>query len=188
LEHPLKETYLGNWNPAGIRSCYYEGKRGAETLFFDYHRQYGVDIRVVRIFNTYGPWMAKDDGRVVSNFIVQALNGEDLTVYGDGSQTRSLCYVDDTVEALVRMMEQTDCIGPVNIGNPDERTVGELAEAVIRMTGSSSRIAYRDLPKDDPEKRRPDITLAKKYLGWKPTVPFEEGIGKTVEYFRTIGR
>ncbi len=188
LEHPQKETYLGNVNPAGIRSCYDEGKRGAETLFFDYHRQYGVDIRVVRIFNTYGPWMAKDDGRVVSNFIVQALNGEDLTVYGDGSQTRSLCYVDDTVEALVRMMEQTDCIGPVNIGNPDERTVGELAEAVIRMTGSSSRIAYRDLPKDDPEKRRPDITLAKKYLGWKPTVPFEEGIGKTVEYFRTIGR
>lgn len=188
LEHPQKETYLGNVNPAGIRSCYDEGKRGAETLFFDYHRQYGVDIRVVRIFNTYGPWMAKDDGRVVSNFIVQALNGEDLTVYGDGSQTRSLCYVDDTVEALVRMMEQTDYIGPVNIGNPDERTVGELAEAVIRMTGSSSRIAYRDLPKDDPEKRRPDITLAKKYLGWKPTVPFEEGIGKTVEYFRTIGR
>ena len=188
LEHPQKETYLGNVNPAGIRSCYDEGKRGAETLFFDYHRQYGVDIRVVRIFNTYGPWMAKDDGRVVSNFIVQALNSEDLTVYGDGSQTRSLCYVDDTVEALVRMMEQTDYIGPVNIGNPDERTVGELAEAVIRMTGSSSRIAYRDLPKDDPEKRRPDITLAKKYLGWKPTVPFEEGIGKTVEYFRTIGR
>ena len=188
LEHPQKETYLGNVNPAGIRSCYDEGKRGAETLFFDYHRQYGVDIRVVRIFNTYGPWMAKDDGRVVSNFIVQALNGEDLTVYGDGSQTRSLCYVDDTVEALVRMMEQTDYIGPVNIGNPDERTVGELAEAVIRMTGSSSRIAHRDLPKDDPEKRRPDITLAKKYLGWKPTVPFEEGIGKTVEYFRTIGR
>lgn len=187
-EHPQKETYRGNVNPTGIRSCYDEGKRGAETLFFDYHRQYGVDIRVVRIFNTYGPWMAKDDGRVVSNFIVQALNGEDLTVYGDGSQTRSLCYVDDTVEALVRMMEQTETLGPVNVGNPDERTVGELAEAVIRMTGSASKITYCDLPKDDPEKRRPDITLAKQYLGWEPTVPFEEGIGKTVAYFRTVAR
>ena len=155
----------------------------SETLFFDYHRQYGVDIRVVRIFNTYGPYMAENDGRVVSNFIVQALRGEDITIYGDGSQTRSFCYVDDTVEALMRMMEG-DYIGPVNIGNPDERTVKELAEKIVEMTSSSSKIVYKGLPSDDPVRRKPDISLAKEKLHWQPVVPLETGLRNTIEYFK----
>ena len=183
LTHPQKESYWGNVNTIGLRSCYDEGKRMSETLFFDYHRQYGVDIRVVRIFNTYGPYMAENDGRVVSNFIVQALRGEDITIYGDGSQTRSFCYVDDTVEALMRMMEG-DYIGPVNIGNPDERTVKELAEKIVEMTSSSSKIVYKGLPSDDPVRRKPDISLAKEKLHWQPVVPLETGLRNTIEYFK----
>lgn len=186
LVHPQKESYWGNVNPIGVRSCYDEGKRGAETLFFDYHRQYGTDIRVVRIFNTYGPYMAENDGRVVSNFIVQALRGEDITVYGDGNQTRSFCYVEDTVEALIRMIEQSETIGPVNIGNPDERSVSELADLVINMTRSKSRVVFLSRPDDDPGKRRPDISLAKYRLEWKPVVPIEEGLKHTIDYFRSI--
>ena len=185
LVHPQKESYWGNVNTTGLRSCYDEGKRMSETLFFDYHRQYDVDIRVVRIFNTYGPYMAVNDGRVVSNFIVEALQGKDITIYGDGSQTRSFCYVDDTVEGLLRMMEQ-DHIGPVNIGNPDERTVRELAEMIIRLTGSSSKIVYRGLPSDDPIRRKPDIALAKEKLSWQPRTPLEDGLQKTIAYFRNI--
>ena len=184
LEHPQKESYWGNVNPIGKRSCYDEGKRGAETVCFDYHRQRGVDIRVVRIFNTYGPAMAADDGRVVSNFIVEALRGNDLTVYGKGTQTRSFCYVSDTVEALIRMMEQESTTGPVNIGNPDERTISDLADMVIEKTGSRSRIVYCDLPEDDPVKRKPDITSAEKYLGWRPVVSVDEGLSDTIAYFR----
>ncbi|MBR3167131.1 MAG: SDR family oxidoreductase [Erysipelotrichaceae bacterium] len=183
LTHPQKESYWGNVNTIGLRSCYDEGKRMSETLFFDYHRQYGVDIRVVRIFNTYGPYMAENDGRVVSNFIVQALRGDDITIYGDGSQTRSFCYVDDTVEALMRMMEG-DYIGPVNIGNPDERTVKELAEKIVEMTSSSSKIVYKGLPSDDPVRRKPDISLAKEKLHWQPVVPLETGLRNTIEYFK----
>jgi UDP-glucuronate decarboxylase len=182
--HPQSESYWGNVNTIGRRSCYDEGKRCAETLFFDYHRENGVDIRVARIFNTYGPRMLADDGRVVSNFIVQALKGEDLTVYGDGTQTRSFCYVDDLVEGFVRLMKQEETVGPVNIGNPGEFTMLELAELVLKKVGGKSKITHLPLPADDPKQRRPDITLAKKALGWEPTVPLEEGLNRTIEYFR----
>ncbi len=182
--HPQPESYWGNVNPIGRRSCYDEGKRCAETLFFDYHRENKVDIRVVRIFNTYGPRMHPNDGRVVSNFIVQALRGEDVTVYGDGSQTRSFCYVDDLIEGFVRLMEQTETVGPINIGNPGEFTMLQLAELVLRKVGGKSKIIHRELPADDPKQRRPDISLAKKYLGWEPKVPLEEGIERTIAYFR----
>jgi UDP-glucuronate decarboxylase len=185
-EHPQKETYRGNVNPIGIRACYDEGKRVAETLFFDYHRHNKIDIRVVRIFNTYGPRMAMDDGRVVSNFIVQALKGEDITVYGDGSQTRSFCYVSDMIEGLYKMMNQEECIGPVNLGNPDEFTIIELAKKIIEMANSNSNIVFKDLPEDDPTRRKPDISLAKKKLGWEPKVKLDEGIGKTISYFNGI--
>jgi len=185
--HPQKESYWGHVNPNGVRSCYDEGKRCAETLFFDYHRQNKVDIRVVRIFNTYGPNMDPYDGRVVSNFIVQALQNKDLTIYGDGSQTRSFQYIDDFVEVLVRMMNNKQgFLGPVNTGNPREFTVKELAEKVLEMLPESkSKIVYKELPKDDPKKRKPDITLAKKELGWEPKVQLDEGLVKTIEYFRT---
>jgi UDP-glucuronate decarboxylase len=182
--HPQPESYWGNVNPIGRRSCYDEGKRCAETLFFDYHRENGVDIRVVRIFNTYGPRMNPDDGRVVSNFIVQALRGEDITVYGDGSQTRSFCYVDDLIEGFLRLMNQTETVGPINIGNPGEFTMLQLAEVVLKQVGGKSKIVHKDLPADDPRQRQPDITLAKKYLKWEPKVPLEQGIEKTIEYFR----
>ena len=183
--HPQPESYWGNVNPIGKRSCYDEGKRCAETLFFDYHRENGVDIRVVRIFNTYGPRMNPDDGRVVSNFIVQALRGEDITVYGDGSQTRSFCYVDDLIEGFVRLMEQTATVGPVNIGNPGEFTMLELAELVLKKVGGKSKIVHRDLPADDPKQRQPDISLARKFLDWEPKVSLAEGIEQTIAYFRT---
>jgi UDP-glucuronate decarboxylase len=182
--HPQRESYWGNVNPIGRRSCYDEGKRCAETLFFDYHRENGVDIRVVRIFNTYGPRMNPDDGRVVSNFIVQSLRGEDITVYGDGSQTRSFCYVDDLIEGFLRLMEQEKTVGPVNIGNPGEFTMLELAELVLKKVGGKSKIVHQDLPADDPRQRQPDISLAKKYLEWQPTVRLEQGIEKTIDYFR----
>ena len=182
--HPQREDYWGNVNPVGVRSCYDEGKRVAETLFFDYHRMNSVDIRVMRIFNTYGPRMRPDDGRVVSNFIIQALRGEDITLFGDGSQTRSFCYVDDLIEGMVRLMHCEDCTGPVNIGNPGEFTIRELAEKVIAITGSSSKLVHRPLPSDDPRQRQPDITLAREMLGWQPEVKLEDGLVKTVEYFR----
>lgn len=182
--HPQPETYWGNVNPIGRRSCYDEGKRCAETLFFDYHRENGVDIRVIRIFNTYGPRMNPDDGRVVSNFIVQALRGQDITVYGDGSQTRSFCYVDDLIEGFLRMMEQTETTGPVNLGNPGEFTMLQLAELVLKKVGGKSKIINAPLPADDPKQRRPDITLARKYLDWEPTIPLDEGIDRTIAYFR----
>ena len=182
--HPQDESYWGNVNPIGRRSCYDEGKRCAETLFFDYHRENGVDIRVVRIFNTYGPRMLADDGRVVSNFIVQALKGENLTVYGDGSQTRSFCYVDDLIEGFVRLMNQDKTVGPVNIGNPGEFTMLELAELVLKKVGGKSTITNLPLPADDPKQRRPDISLAKEMLGWEPKIPLEEGLNRTIEYFR----
>jgi UDP-glucuronate decarboxylase len=182
--HPQREDYWGHVNPIGVRSCYDEGKRVAETLFFDYHRQNKVDIRVMRIFNTYGPRMHPNDGRVVSNFIVQALRGETLTLYGKGRQTRSFCYVDDLIDGMVRFMNQDRIIGPVNIGNPDEFTIKELAEQVIRLTGSKSGIAYRPLPSDDPRQRCPDIRLARAKLGWKPTVKLAEGLTKTIDYFK----
>lgn len=184
--HPQVEAYRGSVNPIGIRACYDEGKRVAETLFFDYHRQNGVDIRVVRIFNTYGPRMNAEDGRVVSNFIVQALRGEDITVYGDGSQTRSFCYVDDLVEGFLRMMAKEDFTGPVNLGNPGEFTILELAEQVIQKIGSRSRIVHRPLPQDDPLQRRPDISLAESELGWRPTIPLSEGLDRTISYFRAV--
>ena len=184
--HPQTEDYWGNVNPIGIRSCYDEGKRVAETLFMDYHRQNNVDIRIVRIFNTYGPRMLPNDGRVVSNFIVQALNGEDLTIYGDGSQTRSFCYVDDLIEGFVRMMNQDKIIGPVNIGNPGEFTMLELAKEVLDLTGSKSKIVYKPLPGDDPKMRRPDITLAKEALDWEPTIPLRKGLEKTIVYFDNL--
>ena len=181
--HPQTEDYWGNVNPIGIRSCYDEGKRVAETLFMDYHRQNNVDIRIVRIFNTYGPRMLMNDGRVVSNFIVQALKGEDITIYGDGSQTRSFCYVDDLIEGFVRMMNQDKIIGPVNIGNPGEFTMLELAKEVLELTGSKSKIVYKPLPGDDPKMRRPNIDLAKSALGWEPTIPLRQGLEKTIVYF-----
>ncbi|HEY6839377.1 MAG TPA: UDP-glucuronic acid decarboxylase family protein [Geobacteraceae bacterium] len=186
LTHPQQESYWGNVNPIGIRSCYDEGKRVAETLMMDYHRQNGVDVRIVRIFNTYGPRMAENDGRVVSNFIVQALRGEDLTVYGEGKQTRSFCYVDDLVEGMVRMMDCPDFTGPVNLGNPCETTILEFAERIIALTGSSSRIVFRPLPADDPQQRQPDIGLAQQRLGWNPQVDVETGLGKTIDYFATL--
>ena len=184
--HPQTEDYWGNVDPIGIRSCYDEGKRVAETLFMDYHRQNNVDIRIVRIFNTYGPRMLPNDGRVVSNFIVQALNGEDLTIYGDGNQTRSFCYVDDLIEGFVRMMNQDKIIGPVNIGNPGEFTMLELAKEVLELTGSKSKIVYKPLPGDDPKMRRPDITLAKEALDWEPTIPLRKGLEKTIVYFDNL--
>ncbi|MDR2675884.1 MAG: SDR family oxidoreductase [Opitutaceae bacterium] len=183
--HPQPEGYWGNVNPIGRRSCYDEGKRCAETLFFDYHRENKVDIRVIRIFNTYGPRMLPDDGRVVSNFIVQALRGDDLTIYGDGSQTRSFCYVDDLIEGMVRFMNQPGIAGPLNCGNPDEFTMLGLAEAVLRQAGGRSRIVHHPLPADDPKQRRPDISLAKKVLGWEPKIPLEEGLKRAIAYFRT---
>lgn len=184
--HPQPESYWGNVNPIGIRSCYDEGKRVAETLFFDYHRQNGVDIRIVRIFNTYGPRMNPDDGRVVSNFIVQALRGEDITIYGDGTQTRSFCYVDDLIEGFVRLMNQDEVTGPINIGNPNEFTMLELAEKVLEKVGGKSKLTFHALPGDDPQQRQPDITLAQKHLDWKPTVELNEGLEKTIEYFRSL--
>ena len=185
--HPQPESYWGHVNPDGIRSCYDEGKRMAETFFFDYHRKENVDIKVVRIFNTYGPRMNPSDGRVVSNFIVQALKNEDITIYGDGSQTRSFQYVDDLIEGMVRMMNSREGFtGPVNIGNPGEFTMLELAQKIIEHTGSSSKIVYMPLPQDDPTQRRPVIELAKKELDWAPVVPLDEGLDKTIEYFRTV--
>lgn len=184
--HPQPESYWGNVNPIGKRSCYDEGKRCAETLFFDYHRENGVDIRVVRIFNTYGPRMHPNDGRVVSNFIVQALKGEDITIYGDGMQTRSFCYVDDLIEGFLRLMEQTATVGPINIGNPGEFTMLQLAEVTLKLVGGSSKIVHHPLPSDDPKQRCPDITLAQKYLNnWTPSVPLEEGLARTIAYFKT---
>ena len=183
--HPQPESYWGSVNPIGIRSCYDEGKRCAETLFFDYHRQNGVDIRIVRIFNTYGPRMSPQDGRVVSNFIVQALRGEDITIFGDGSQTRSFCYYSDLIDGFVRLMEQDKLEGPVNIGNPGEFTMLELAEKVIHLTGTQSRIVYEALPEDDPKQRQPDIELAKTELGWEPRVSLDEGLVETIDYFRS---
>lgn len=182
--HPQKEEYWGNVNPIGIRSCYDEGKRVAETLMMDYHRQNGVDVRIVRIFNTYGPRMALNDGRVVSNFIIQALKGEEITVYGDGSQTRSFCYVDDLVNGLIAMMDRDGFTGPVNLGNPAETTILEFAERIISLTGSGSRIVFKELPADDPKQRQPDISLAGEMLGWRPQIPVEEGLKKTIDYFR----
>jgi UDP-glucuronate decarboxylase len=182
--HPQREDYWGNVNPIGPRSCYDEGKRCAETLFFDYHRQHGLDIKVARIFNTYGPRMHPNDGRVVSNFIVQALRGEPITIYGDGRQTRSFCFVDDLIDAFVRFMDTPpDFPGPVNLGNPHEFTIRELAEKVIELTGSRSQLVNRPLPQDDPMQRRPDITLARERLGWTPQVPLEDGLRKTIAYF-----
>ena len=184
--HPQTEQYRGNVNPIGPRACYDEGKRCAETLFFDYYRQSKVDIRVIRIFNTYGPRMFQADGRVVSNFIVQALKGEDITVYGNGKQTRSFCYVDDLIDAMILMMNQDGFIGPVNMGNPTEFTVLELAKKVIDLTGSKSKIVYKDLPVDDPLKRRPNISLAKEVLGWEPRVPIDKGLKETIAYFKDL--
>ena len=184
--HPQSEDYWGHVNPIGIRSCYDEGKRVAETLFFDYHRQNNVDIRIVRIFNTYGPRMRPDDGRVVSNFIVQALRGQNLTIYGDGSQTRSFCFVDDLIEGFVRLMESDGVTGPINIGNPGEFTMLQLAELVVKKIGGSSKITYHPLPADDPKQRCPDITLAKKHLGWEPKISLDEGLDRTIAYFKTV--
>lgn len=185
--HPQTEDYRGSVNTIGIRACYDEGKRCAETLFFDYYRQHNVDIKVMRIFNTYGPRMNPDDGRVVSNFIVQALKGEDITMFGDGMQTRSFCYVDDLVDGMIRLMSSRDGFtGPVNIGNPSEFTMIELAEKVIELTGSSSKIVFLPLPQDDPLQRQPDITLAKKELDWEPHIVLEEGLKKTIAYFKSV--
>ena len=186
-EHPQSEDYWGHVNPIGPRSCYDEGKRCAETLFFDYRRQHNLPIKVARIFNTYGPRMHPDDGRVVSNFIVQALKGESLTIYGDGSQTRSFCYVDDLVTGLIRLMRtEDDCTGPVNLGNPDEFQIRQLAERVLALVGSRSNIIYKELPQDDPQQRRPDITLAKARLNWQPSIALDDGLIRTVEYFRAL--
>ncbi len=183
--HPQREDYWGHVNPIGIRSCYDEGKRCAETLFFDYHRQHSLEIKVVRIFNTYGPRMHPNDGRVVSNFIVQALRGEDITIYGDGLQTRSFCYVDDLIEGFIRMMAtSSDVTGPINIGNPVEFTIKELAETVLRMVGGKSKLIFNPLPQDDPKQRKPSITQAQKTLGWEPEVRLEKGLEKTISYFR----
>lgn len=182
--HPQTEDYWGHVNPIGLRSCYDEGKRCAETLFFDYYRENKVDIRVIRIFNTYGPRMLANDGRVVSNFVVQALRGENLTIYGDGSQTRSFCYVDDLIEGFIRFMNQTEIVGPMNLGNPGEFTMLQLAEIVLKQVGGKSQITYKPLPSDDPKQRQPDISVARKHLGWEPKIPLEEGIARTIAYFR----
>lgn len=186
--HPQKEEYWGNVNPIGTRSCYDEGKRVAETLFFDFHREAGVDIRIARIFNTYGPKMSPDDGRVISNFILQALRGDPITIYGDGSQTRSFCYVTDMVEGLIRLMNKENFTGPVNLGNPDERTIKEIAELIIKLTGSNSEISFQPLPKDDPVRRCPDISLARQALGWQPKVKLEEGLPEVIEYFKPLAQ
>ena len=185
--HPQTEEYWGNVNPIGFRSCYDEGKRCAETLFFDYHRQHGLQIKVARIFNTYGPRMHPADGRVVSNFIMQALQGEPITIYGDGSQTRSFCFVEDMVEAFIRLMATDDGVtGPVNLGNPGEFTIKELAEKVVAQTGSKSQIVYRDIPQDDPKQRCPDITKARQLLDWQPTIALDQGLGWTIDYFSNL--
>ena len=185
--HPQSEDYWGHVNPIGLRACYDEGKRCAETLFFDYYRQHGMTIKVARIFNTYGPRMRIDDGRVVSNFIVQALRGENITVYGDGSQTRSFCFVDDMIEGILKFVFDTNNFpGPMNLGNPKEYSINDLANTVIEMTGTKSRIIYKDLPSDDPQRRKPDISLAKEKLSWSPSTNIEKGIGKTIEYFRGL--
>lgn len=185
--HPQPEGYWGRVNPTGIRSCYDEGKRCAETLFFDYYRQHNVDIKVMRIFNTYGPRMHPSDGRVVSNFIVQALRGEDITIYGDGQQTRSFCYVDDLIEGMLRLMDtEAGFTGPVNIGNPGEFSMLELAELVLSLTGSKSKLVFQPLPSDDPRQRQPDITVAKEKLGWEPQVPLRDGLERTIAYFKTV--
>jgi UDP-glucuronate decarboxylase len=185
--HPQVESYWGRVNPIGPRSCYDEGKRCAETLFFDYRRQHGLDIKVVRIFNTYGPRMATNDGRVVSNFIVQALNGDDITIYGDGTQTRSFCYVDDMIEGFILMMKSEDGFtGPVNLGNPGEYSIGELAETIVSMCGTHSKVVYKPLPEDDPRQRQPDISLAKEKLGWEPKVALRDGLEETIAYFRGL--
>ena len=185
--HPQPESYRGSVNPVGPRACYDEGKRAAETLFFDYHRHNGIDIRLVRIFNTYGPRMHPYDGRVVSNFIRQALRGEDITIFGDGSQTRSFCYRDDLIEGFLRMMDlSSDFVGPVNLGNPNEFTIRELADLVIELTGSKSKLVERPLPPDDPVRRQPDISLAKKHLDWEPQVELREGLGKTIDWFKSV--
>ncbi len=187
VEHPQTESYWGNVNPIGIRSCYDEGKRCAETLFFDYHRQHNVEIKVMRIFNTYGPRMHPNDGRVVSNFIVQALRGEDLTLYGDGSQTRSFCYVDDLIDGMIKLMNTSASVtGPINIGNPDEFTIKELAEKVLTLVDSASKLVEKPLPSDDPKQRRPDISIARETLKWQPSINLDEGLSPTVEYFRKI--
>lgn len=187
LVHPQPETYWGHVNTVGIRSCYDEGKRGAETLFMDYHRQYGTRIKMVRIFNTYGPNMNPDDGRVVSNFIVQALNNEDITIYGTGEQTRSFCYVDDLIEGFCRMMSSADDVtGPVNLGNPGEFTMLELAEKVLSFTGSKSKLVFKPLPQDDPKQRKPDISKAKQLLDWQPKVPLDDGLKETIKYFKKV--
>jgi len=183
--HPQPESYWGRVNPIGPRACYDEGKRAAETLFFDYHRQHQVQIRVARIFNTYGPRMAVDDGRVISNFIVQALRGDDITIFGDGSQTRSFCYVDDLVEGFTRFMNST-VAGPINLGNPNEFSMSELAELVIGLAGSKSKVTFLDLPEDDPRQRQPDIAQAKDLLGWQPTIDLEQGLTRTIEYFKSV--
>jgi UDP-glucuronate decarboxylase len=185
--HPQQESYWGRVNPIGIRSCYDEGKRCAETLFFDYHRQHALEIKVVRIFNTYGPRMHPNDGRVVSNFIVQALRGEDITIYGDGSQTRSFCYVDDLIDGFMRLMASPkEVTGPINMGNPGEFTIRELAETVLKLVGGNSKLIMMPLPQDDPKQRRPDITLAKSALDWEPKIKLEEGLGRTIDYFRNF--
>jgi UDP-glucuronate decarboxylase len=184
--HPQREDYWGNVNPIGLRACYDEGKRCAETLFFDYHRQNKVDIRVIRIFNTYGPRMGVNDGRVVSNFIVQALKGNPITIYGDGEQTRSFCFVSDLIDGFLRMMDQTEVVGPVNLGNPNEFTMIELAELILKLTKTKSKIEFKPLPADDPKQRRPDISKAKKHLGWEPKVELEEGLEKTIHYFAKL--
>ena len=187
LVHPQPESYWGNVNPHGVRSCYDEGKRGAESLFFDYYRKHNMRIKVARIFNTYGPNMNVDDGRVVSNFIIQALQNHDITVYGDGLQTRSFCYVDDLIRGMLALMDSDDSVtGPVNLGNPGEFTMLELAEKVLKQTGSKSKLTFKPLPGDDPRVRRPDITLAGKLLGWKPEIPLDEGLRRTIEYFKGI--
>lgn len=185
--HPQPESYWGKVNPIGIRSCYDEGKRCAETLFFDYHRQHGLEIKVARIFNTYGPRMHPNDGRVVSNFIVQALRGDDITIYGDGSQTRSFCYVDDLIDGFMSLMNTpSEVTGPINLGNPCEFTIQQLAEVVLRQVGGTSKIIYHPLPQDDPMQRKPDITHAEKILGWEPKVSLEDGLGRTIDYFREL--
>lgn len=185
IVHPQPEHYWGNVNPVGYRSCYDEGKRCAETLFMDYHRQNDVRVKIIRIFNTYGPRMLPNDGRVVSNFVLQALNNEDITIYGDGTQTRSFQYIDDLIEGMIRMMEtEDDFTGPVNLGNPNEFSIQELAEKIIAMTGSSSKIVFKSLPNDDPKQRQPDITLARKKLGWEPTIELEDGLSRMIEYFK----
>ncbi len=184
--HPQTEDYWGHVNPVGFRSCYDEGKRCAETLFFDYHRQHNLDIKIVRIFNTYGPRMHPNDGRVVSNFIMQALQGFPITIYGDGKQSRSFCYVDDLIDGFIRMMQTgSEITGPINLGNPGEFTIQELAEKVVDLTGSSSRLEYKHLPEDDPLQRQPDISMAKKYLNWNPEIELEEGLKKTILYFES---